>query len=123
MAAHRRSNSRRCCTCSTQRAYLRGEQVSLKKYFYALRPLLAVRWIERHGSAPPIEFEKMLHLLDAARLPARRTGLAEEIFLRAATAARGALDRTPWQRTADRIREDAAPARRSAPTCAANRSR
>jgi len=49
---------------ATQRAYLRSEQVSLKKYFYALRPLLAVRWIERHGSAPPIEFAKMLHLLE-----------------------------------------------------------
>ena len=29
------------------RKYLGGEDVSLKKYFYALRPVLACRWIER----------------------------------------------------------------------------
>lgn len=28
------------------RGYLQGEQVRLKKYFYVLRPLLAVRWVE-----------------------------------------------------------------------------
>jgi predicted nucleotidyltransferase len=46
------------------RGYLRSEQVSLKKYFYVLRPLLAVRWLERYGCPPPIEFGKLLHLLD-----------------------------------------------------------
>lgn len=49
---------------TTYRAYLRGDKVPLKKYFYALRPLLSVRWIERYGSAAPIEFEKLLHLLE-----------------------------------------------------------
>lgn len=44
-------------------AYLRAEQVPLKKYFYVLRPLLSVRWIERYGTAAPIEFGKLLHLL------------------------------------------------------------
>lgn len=46
------------------RGYLRADQVPLKKYFYALRPLLSVRWIERYGTAAPIEFEKLLHLLE-----------------------------------------------------------
>ncbi|WP_338769191.1 nucleotidyltransferase domain-containing protein [Massilia sp. METH4] len=46
------------------RGYLRAEQVPLKKYFYALRPLLSVRWIERYRTAAPIEFHKLLHLLD-----------------------------------------------------------
>lgn len=49
---------------SNERAYLRGDQVSLKKYFYALRPLLSVRWLERYGRAAPIEFERLLHLID-----------------------------------------------------------
>ncbi|MEJ1250621.1 nucleotidyltransferase domain-containing protein [Denitratimonas tolerans] len=44
------------------RGYLRADQVPLKKYFYVLRPLLAVRWQERHQQAAPIEFEKLLAL-------------------------------------------------------------
>ena len=46
------------------RGYLRGESVPLKKYFYVLRPLLSVRWIERYGCAAPIEFGKLLHLIE-----------------------------------------------------------
>lgn len=46
------------------RGYLRGDLVPLKKYFYVLRPLLAVRWLERYGTAAPIEFGKLLHLID-----------------------------------------------------------
>jgi predicted nucleotidyltransferase len=46
------------------RGYLRGDLVPLKKYFYVLRPLLAVRWLERYGIAAPIEFGKLLHLID-----------------------------------------------------------
>lgn len=42
------------------RGYLRAELVPLKKYFYVLRPLLAVRWLERFQQAAPIEFEKLL---------------------------------------------------------------
>lgn len=49
---------------TTYRGYLRGDKVPLKKYFYVLRPLLSVRLIERYGSAAPIEFEKLLHLLE-----------------------------------------------------------
>jgi uncharacterized protein len=46
------------------RGYLRADSVPLKKYFYVLRPLLSVRWIERYGTAAPIEFEKLLHLIE-----------------------------------------------------------
>lgn len=45
------------------RGYLRADRVPLKKYFYVLRPLLAVRWIERHGSAAPIEFSRLLEVI------------------------------------------------------------
>ncbi|MFZ6753874.1 DNA polymerase beta superfamily protein [Undibacterium sp. Dicai25W] len=45
------------------RGYLKSELVPLKKYFYVLRPLLAVRWLERYGTAAPIEFSKLLHLI------------------------------------------------------------
>ena len=42
------------------RGYLKGESVPLKKYFYVMRPLLAIRWIERHKSPPPIELQELL---------------------------------------------------------------
>ncbi|NHZ64788.1 nucleotidyltransferase domain-containing protein [Massilia genomosp. 1] len=44
--------------------HLRAALVPLKKYFYVLRALLSVHWIERYGTAAPIEFHKLLHLLD-----------------------------------------------------------
>jgi predicted nucleotidyltransferase len=52
------------------RGYLRGELVPLKKYFYVLRPLLAARWLERYGEAAPIEFAKLLTMLDEPALRA-----------------------------------------------------
>lgn len=42
------------------REYLQGDVVKIKKYFYVLRPILACEWIERHGSMPPMEFEKLV---------------------------------------------------------------
>ena len=39
----------------TNFANLRSDTISLKKYFYTLRVLLAVRWIETYGEPPPIE--------------------------------------------------------------------
>lgn len=49
---------------TTGRTHLREEQVSLKKYFYALRPLLSVLWLERYATPAPIELQKLLHLID-----------------------------------------------------------
>jgi len=45
---------------SNYRGYLKAELVPLKKYFYAIRPLLAIHWIEQHNAAPPIEFQELL---------------------------------------------------------------
>lgn len=42
------------------RGYLQGDEVRLKKYFYVLRPLLAVRWIEEGKGVPPIRFVELL---------------------------------------------------------------
>lgn len=41
------------------RQYLKNDMANVKKYLYVLRPLLAVRWIERYNLAPPTEFEKL----------------------------------------------------------------
>jgi hypothetical protein len=46
------------------RESLRQEIVPLKKYFYALRALLAARWVREHGTAPPIVFERLLALIE-----------------------------------------------------------
>lgn len=45
------------------RGYLRDERVPLKKYFYVLRPLFAIQWLEKYGSAAPIEFNRVLELV------------------------------------------------------------
>lgn len=42
------------------RGYLQGDTVRLKKYFYVLRPLLAVRWIEAGKGKPPMRFAELL---------------------------------------------------------------
>jgi uncharacterized protein len=49
------------------RGYLKADLVPLKKYFYVLRPLLSVLWLERYGTAAPIEFHKLLHLIEHDR--------------------------------------------------------
>jgi uncharacterized protein len=46
------------------RGYLKADLVPLKKYFYVLRPLLSVLWLERYGTPAPIEFHKLLHLIE-----------------------------------------------------------
>lgn len=45
------------------RGYLREAEVPLKKYFYVLRPLLSVRWLERYGTPAPIEFQRLMPLV------------------------------------------------------------
>lgn len=42
------------------REYLFQSQVRLKKYFYVLRPLLAIRFIEQRGGIPPVPFEELV---------------------------------------------------------------
>lgn len=66
------------------RAYLQGEEVWVKKYFYVLRPLLGVNWLERNLGVVPTEFSVLVNtLIDEpalrtaveALLVAKRTGL------------------------------------------------
>ncbi len=45
------------------RGYLKAKLVPLKKYFYVLRPLLAIRWLERYRSPAPVEFERLRPLV------------------------------------------------------------
>ena len=47
---------------NTYLQYLTGEQIKYKKYFYALRPLLACRYIENFDRIPPVRFEQLLEL-------------------------------------------------------------
>lgn len=42
------------------RDYLFTQQVRLKKYFYVLRPLLAIRYIQQGMGVPPVEFARLL---------------------------------------------------------------
>lgn len=44
---------------SNYREYLGEEVVKLKKYFYALRPILACRWILEEGTPPPVRFDAL----------------------------------------------------------------
>jgi predicted nucleotidyltransferase len=45
------------------REYLRGGKVRIKKYFYVLRPLLAMQWLEKDLGIVPIEFDVMIDRL------------------------------------------------------------
>jgi hypothetical protein len=45
------------------RGYLKEAKVLLKKYFYVLRPLLSVLWLEKYRSPAPIEFDKLRQLI------------------------------------------------------------
>ncbi len=45
---------------STFTEHLQAEKVNLKKYFYALRTVLACEWIESKGTMPPMEFSKLV---------------------------------------------------------------
>lgn len=40
--------------------YLQADEVSLKKYLYVLRPVLACNWIARKEGPPPVRFETLL---------------------------------------------------------------
>ncbi len=42
--------------------HLAGEAVRYKKYFYALRPLLAAQYIERYHAVPPVLFDDLLKM-------------------------------------------------------------
>jgi len=45
------------------REYLQGDRIKLKKYFYVLRPILAMMWIERNRGMVPTEFTTLVDAL------------------------------------------------------------
>ena len=52
---------------ATYAEHLTGEMIRYKKYFYALRPLLCCRWIERYHDIPPMDFYELLKLFDGTQ--------------------------------------------------------
>ncbi len=61
------------------REYLRGDTVRIKKYFYVLRPILAMLWIERGLGLVPMEYEVLVReLVDEPVLLADLDRLLEE---------------------------------------------
>ena len=72
------------------REFLGGELVWRKKYFYVLRPLLAIRWLQQDRGIAPTEFGR---LVDACvENDALRAGIAELVKVKEAGAE---LDRGP----------------------------
>jgi len=45
------------------REYLQGETVRIKKYFYVLRPILAMQWIEKNRGVVPMQFDILVNEL------------------------------------------------------------
>lgn len=45
------------------RGYLQADVVPIKKYFYVLRPLLSIMWLEKNQKPAPIEFETLRELV------------------------------------------------------------
>lgn len=60
----------------TCRDYLTGEEVRLKKYFYALRPILAAKWVVDQQTAPPMLFEELV----AAELDPEMKPVVDELL-------------------------------------------
>ena len=61
----------------TYHEYLTGDKVRYKKYFYALRPLMASRYIEEKHMAPPVLFDDLLKMDIHAELRAAIDELLE----------------------------------------------
>jgi hypothetical protein len=74
------------------REYLFKDKVRLKKYFYVLRPLLAIRYIEAGNGIPPVEFEKLVALVAPQEL---RGGIASLLELKRRTKELGLGDPIP----------------------------
>lgn len=55
-------------TANTFENSLSGEQVRIKKYFYALRPVLACLWTIGKGTLPPMEFEPLRSIINNAEV-------------------------------------------------------
>lgn len=62
---------------STYSQYLQADMVNYKKYFYALRPLLAGIYIQEHKCSPPVLFEEFMKMDMPAKLRSRIRELLE----------------------------------------------
>jgi uncharacterized protein len=74
------------------REYLFKEQVKLKKYFYVLRPLLAIRFIEQGYGIPPVEFER---LVESVAPDSLKPSIQRLVLLKRKTHELGLGDRVP----------------------------
>jgi uncharacterized protein len=61
------------------REYLFKDKVRLKKYFYVLRPLLAIRYIEQGIGVPPVAFENLVEVVAPDEI---RPGIADLLALK-----------------------------------------
>lgn len=61
---------------STFEGFLQEEKVKYKKYFYAIRPLLACKWIEEKKCPPPVLFSE----LKEAMLPSELKAAVDELL-------------------------------------------
>jgi uncharacterized protein len=50
-------------TINCYKEHLQSDLVKLKKYFYALRPILAASWIIHYRTYPPMVFDRLLDLI------------------------------------------------------------
>ena len=66
------------------REYLKGERVWTKKYFYVLRPLLAIQWIEQGYGVAPTAFGTLVERLVMS--PALKTAIEDLILQKRAGA-------------------------------------
>ncbi|HWT98750.1 MAG TPA: nucleotidyltransferase domain-containing protein [Terriglobales bacterium] len=65
----------------------------LKSYCYALRPILALKWLRLHGGLPPMDLPRLLDGIDlAARL---RLAIADLVAAKAKAAERDVIARQP----------------------------
>ena len=74
------------------REYLLKDQVRLKKYFYVLRPLLAIRFIQQNMASPPVEFEKLVERVAPEPI---RSGIARLLDLKRSSPEIGLGDPVP----------------------------
>jgi predicted nucleotidyltransferase len=74
------------------REYLFNDKVRLKKYFYVLRPLFAIRYIEQNRGIPPVSFED---LVEAVAPDYLREAIARLLVLKRSTGELGLGDPVP----------------------------
>jgi len=77
---------------SNARDNLSKDQVRLKKYFYILRPLLAIRYIEQGFGLPPVRFQKLVEAVAPQEI---RNIISDLIELKKVTPELGTGDAIP----------------------------